>query len=85
MLPIFMVFVLIVLSLAVSSANVSAIALQRQRLQAEADQQALGKYQKLGLTLGQTAKAEICSDFELPIKLIGLPATHEICVRSAAR
>lgn len=85
MLPIFMVFILIVLCLAGSASNLSAISLQRQRLQSEVDQQALSKYRELGLSFGQTAETEICSDFELPIKLIGLPATHLICVRSAAR
>jgi len=84
-LLLFMVFLLIVLSLAGSAANLSAIALQRQRLQSQADQEALLRHQTLGLVLGQTAESEKCSDFELPIKLIGLPATHEICVRSAAR
>lgn len=85
MLPILMVFVFIVLSLAGSAANLSAITLQRQRLQSQADQEALSDYLKQSLGLGQTAETEKCSEFELPVKLIGLPATHEICVQSAAR
>jgi hypothetical protein len=85
MLPLFLVFVLIVLSLAGSAANLSAISLQKQRLQSQADQEVLSDYLKQGLGLGQTAEREKCFVFELPVKLIGLPATHEICVQSAAR
>lgn len=85
MLPLFLIFVLIVLLLAGSAANLSAISLQKQRLQSQADQEVLSDYLKQGLGLGQTAATEKCFVFELPVKLIGLPAKHEICVQSAAR
>ena len=85
MLPLFLVFVLIVLSLAGSAANLSAITLQRQRLQSQADQEVLSDYFNRGLVVGQTAEIQKCSAFELPVKIIGLPVTQRICVQSAAR
>lgn len=85
MLPLFVVFVMLLLLLAGSATNLAAIALQTQRLQQEADQTALSNYTALGLEIGQTTLHENCSEFELPLKLIALPATHQICVRSAAR
>ena len=83
MLPIFLVFVLIVFFVTSSAANLTAITLERQRLQLQADQAALAGYRNA--EPGQTSEVERCVDYELPLKLIGLPTTHEICVRSAAR
>lgn len=85
MLPLFVVFLAIVLWLAASATNVTGITLQRQRLQALADQKVLAIYTAGSFLPGQTAETSMCKKFELPIKLIGLPTTHEICVRSAAR
>lgn len=85
MLPLFIVFLMIVLWLFASATNLTGLALQRQRLQAIADQEALARYSSGSFLPGQTAEALLCEKFELPIKLIGLPTTHEICVRSAAR
>lgn len=85
MLPLFIVFLMIVLWLAASATNLTALALQRQRLQAEADQTVLSNYKSNFLGVGETAELERCATFDLPIKLIGLPASHQICVRSAAR
>ena len=83
MLPIFLVFVLIVFFITSSAANLTALTLERQRLQSQADQAALVGYRNA--ELGQTSEVERCVDYELPLKLIGLPTTREICVRSAAR
>ncbi len=85
MLPIFVVFLMAILWLAGSAANFSAIALQSLRLQSQVDQIALSIYESLEYGFGQTSEHQSCSLFELPIKLIGLPATHKICVQSAAR
>jgi hypothetical protein len=85
MLPIFLVFVLIVFFITSSAANLTAITLERQRLQSQADQAALADYRNAIIIPGQTTEVERCFDYELPLKLIGLPTTHEICVRSAAR
>lgn len=85
MLPLFMVFLMIVLWLAASATNLTGITFQRQRLQAQADQKVLARYASGSFLPGQTAETFMCKKFELPIKLIGLPTTHEICVRSAAR
>jgi len=85
MLPLFAGFLAIVLWLAASAANLSAIVLQQQRVQSQLDQEALSNHQRLNVAPGQTVELEKCSVFELPIKLIGLPATQKICVRSAAR
>ena len=85
MLPLFVVFLAIVLWLAASATNVTGITLQRQRLQALADQKVLAIYAAGSFLPGQTAETSMCEKFEMPIKLIGLPTTHEICVRSAAR
>ena len=85
MLPLFVVFLMIVLWLAASATNLTGATLQRQRLQALADQKALAIYASGTVLPGQTAETTMCEKFELPIKLIGLPTTHEICVRSAAR
>ena len=85
MLALFVVFLMIVLWLAASATNLTGITLQRQRLQALADQEALAVYASGSFLLGQTAETFMCEKFELPIKLIGLPTKHEICVRSAAR
>jgi hypothetical protein len=85
MLPIFLVFVLIVFFITSSAANLTAITLERQRLQSQADQAALAAYRTTIIAPGQTTEVERCVDYELPLNLIGLPAKHEICVRSAAR
>jgi hypothetical protein len=85
MLPIFLVFVLIVFFITSSAANLTAIALERQRLQSQADQAALADYRNAAFEPGHTTEVERCVDYELPLKLIGLPTTREICVRSAAR
>jgi hypothetical protein len=85
MLPIFLVFVLLVFFIASSAANLTAVTLERQRLQSQVDQAALQNYRTGVFGLGQTAEAKRCIAYELPIKLIGLPTTHEICARSAAR
>ena len=85
MLPLFIVFLAIVLVLAASATNLAGITLQRQRLQAFVDQEVLAVYAAGSFLPGQTAEIYKCKKFELPIKLIGLPTTHEICVRSAAR
>lgn len=85
MLPIFLVFVLVVFFITSSAANLTAIALERQRLQSQADQAALDDYRNGFFGPGQTTEVERCVAYELPLKLIGLPTTHEICVRSAAR
>ncbi len=85
MLPIFLVFVLIAFFITSSAANLTAVALERQRLQSQADQAALADSRNVLLAPGQTTEVERCVDYELPLKLIGLPSTHEICVRSAAR
>lgn len=85
MLPLFIVFLMIVLWLFASATNLIGLALQRQRLQALADQEALASYSSGSFMPGQTAETSLCEKFEMPIKLIGLPTTHEICVRSAAR
>jgi hypothetical protein len=85
MLPIFLVFVLLVFFIAASAANLTAVTLERQRLQSQVDQVALQNYRTGVFGLGQTAEAQRCVAYELPIKLIGLPTTQEICARSAAR
>lgn len=85
MLPLFVVFLAIVLWLAASATNITGITLQRQRLQALADQKVLATYLAGSFLPGQTAEISLCEKFEMPIKLIGLPTTHEICVKSAAR
>ena len=85
MLPLFVVFLAIVLVLAASATNLAGITLQRQRLQALVDQEVLAIYASGSFLPGQTAETSKCKKIELPIKLIGLPTTHEICVRSAAR
>jgi uncharacterized membrane protein len=85
MLPLFAVFLAIVLWLAASATNITGITLQRQRLQALADQKVLAIYAAGSFLPGQTAEISMCEKFEMPTKLIGLPTTHEICVRSAAR
>ena len=85
MLPLSIVFLAIVLVLAASATNLAGITLQRQRLQAFVDQEVLAVYAAGSFLPGQTAEISKCKKFELPIKLIGLPTTHEICVRSAAR
>ena len=85
MLALFAVFLMIVLWLAASATNVTGMTLQRQRLQSLADQRVLAVYAAGSFLPGQTAEVSMCEKFELPVKLIGLPTTHEICVRSAAR
>ena len=85
MLPLFIVFLMIVLWLAASATNLTGITLQRQRLQAQADQKVLAVHANGSFLPNQTAEIAMCEKFELPIKLIGLPTTHELCVRSAAR
>ena len=85
MLPLFVVFLAIVLWLAASATNLTGITLQRQRLQAQADQKVLAMHATGSFLPGQTAETALCEKFGLPIKLIGLPTTHVICVRSAAR
>lgn len=85
MLPLFVVFLAIVLWLAAAASNVASIALQRQRLQALADQKVLAMFVEGSYRVGQTAETSLCEQYELPMKLIGLPTSHEICVKSAAR
>ena len=85
MLPLFIIFLSIVLFLAASASNLTSIALQKQRLQALVDQKVLTMHASGAFLPGQTAEKHLCEKFELPIKLIGLPTTHEICVKSAAR
>lgn len=85
MLPLFLVFLMIVLWLAASATNIGALALQRQRLQSQTDQAAISNYFLQGFVYGQTLELKKCSNFEMPIKLIGLPTEQEICVQSAAR
>ena len=85
MLPLFIVFLATVLVLAASATNLAGITLQRQRLQAFVDQEALAMYAAGPFLPGQTAETFKCKKFELPIKLFGLPTTYEICVWSAAR
>jgi hypothetical protein len=85
MLPLFIVFLMIVLWLVASATNLTGITLQRQRLQAQADQKVLTVHANGSFLPNQTSEIAMCEKFELPIKLIGLPTTHEICVRSAAR
>ncbi len=85
MLPLFIIFLSIVLFLAASASNLTSIALQRQRLQALVDQKVLTMHASGAFLPGQTAESTLCEKFELPLKLIGLPTTHEICVKSAAR
>lgn len=85
MLPIFIVFVSLTLFTTASAANVTAVYLETQRLQFQANQSALQKYASQKLSIGETAEVEVCSKFKLPINVIGLPAEHNICARSAAR
>lgn len=85
MMLLFVAFIAAMLFLTTAAINLGAFALQKQRLQSQADQQALDNFRKQEQLIEGTAVVRLCRPFDPPIKTIGLPNAPEICVRSAAR
>jgi Flp pilus assembly protein TadG len=85
MMLLFVAFTAAIVFLAAAAIDLGAFALQRQRLQSHADQQALESFRNREQLIEGTAIVRICKSFEPAIKIIGLPSALEICVRSAAR
>lgn len=81
----FVAFLAAMLFLSASALNLGAFALQKQRLQSQADQQALSNFRNRVQVTDGTAQVLLCKPFKPLINAIGLPSALEICVRSAAR
>ena len=84
-LPLMLGFILLFLYFCVITTNASSAFLYSEHLQATADQSALNSFQNGERTSGETFELELCRDWHLPVKAIGLPVTQRICARSAAR
>lgn len=84
-LPLMLGFILLFLYFCVITTNASSAFLFRQHLQSNADQAAITRFQNGERTNGETFELELCREWQVPVKAIGLPTTQRICARSAAR
>lgn len=85
MMLLFVAFIAATMFLTAAAIDLAAFGLQKQRLQSEADQQALEQFRDGSGLIAGTAVVQLCKPFEPALKIIGLPNPLEICVRSAAR
>jgi uncharacterized membrane protein len=85
MIALFAVFVGVCLALSCLAINSGSAFLFKQRLQSQADQSVLQKFESANHAAGETEELVLCDTWIAPLKVIGLPATQEICAHSAAR
>ena len=85
MIALFTVFVASSLALSCLAINAGSAYIFKQRLQSKADQMVLLKYANADHVAAETEELTLCENWIAPLKVIGLPAAHEICAHSAAR
>ncbi len=85
MLPLFIVILATLLVASATIIDAGSLFLFRQHLQVSADQSAISRFSLGERTSESTLELELCELWNSPFKVFGLPSSHEVCAKSAAR